>query len=136
MQNIQRHFVNMMTSPSFCLILSSFMLILFVAYARCTHNPNDIQRAGGIISMLGLFPVTRSLLRKGVSETYLSLIGIDGGEYGDLNKEKLQEQKKTEELKDVKAQRYGFWFIFIGTWIWAFGDIVYIEILKKLGVSF
>lgn len=76
--------------------------------------------------MIGLFPTTRRFLRKGVEETISDLASIDCGGFGD---EEIRKIERREIVKDVSAARWGFWFVFVGTAIWALGDVVYISIM-------
>lgn len=122
----QRFLVNLMTSPITSLVISFIFVFLCFGIAYKDKDPSYISRAGGLIAMIGLFPTTRRFLRKGVEETISDLASVDGGGIGD---EEIRKIERKEIVKDVSATRCGFWFVFIGTAIWAVGDVIYISIM-------
>ena len=124
--------VNLLTKPlvAFCL---SF-LIFSVSCAKAIHSkdPGWVASAGAMITLFGILLTTRSLLRHGtVMEAYeerkfsISSLPALGDEAG----VEEHNQKAQQKLTDVVSERYGFWFLLVGTIVWAYGDRAFSYIL-------
>jgi hypothetical protein len=121
-RRLQKILVNFMTSPLIAPIVGAILSMQCLCLATINNDSTFIARAGGLIAMIGLFPTTRRFLRKGVDATIRDLLVVDGGQ---LEDEKAQLIEYQEVIKDVNAARIGFWLMFIGTCVWAVGDLFY-----------
>ncbi|NJD38431.1 MAG: hypothetical protein FIA89_08965 [Geobacter sp.] len=125
----QRSCIAYGTSPVSCLFFGLFFFSLSVAVTYSTSNPVYVAKSGAMIILLGLFLTTRNLLRLGVEGAIQSQSVTDGGTFIPTPS---SIEEKIELEKDIKAQRWGFWYFFIGTFVWGYGDDFYSLVIKVL----
>ena len=89
-------FLKILTSPVWCLVLTSIIMLVSVYCTTKTGDSRWVSRAGAMVTLAGLLLTTRSLLRHSVSESLLSRTVIDGGSF-DPNKENEQELACTDQ---------------------------------------
>lgn len=110
------------------------LIPLLIAVASCavalslwksyyTNQWHWFGRSGAIITLMGAILATRRMIRLGVVEYHRDSKTISGGTFGESDKDRKQELANAEDLRDTKASYYGFWFVVIGTVIWAYGDL-------------
>ena len=125
--------IRSLTNPAIsgAISIAIFAVSIYFAYVKC--DSGLVASAGAMLSLFGIFLTTRVILRhKSVDDIYQSqnldirsLPSLQAeGVIDPENDKKIEKQKeeKQEKKKDIVAQKYGVWFLFIGTVIWAYGD--------------
>lgn len=79
------------------------------------------SRFGGIVTLLGGVLATRRIIRLGVDDIFEDDHTVDGGSVTPTPEE--IESGRQARL-DIVAAKLAFWFVSLGTIIWAFGDLV------------
>ena len=104
-------------NKEFLIGCSIFSTLFSVYISWKMHNWAWFGRFGSILALLGGVLATRRLIRRGVAGINYDESHINGGNLTD------EPGLGPEEIKDIEAARWGFWFIFLGTIIWGFGDL-------------
>jgi hypothetical protein len=78
-------------------------------------------RSGSILTLTGGVLAARRLIRLGVKEFFHAEHMVDGGHAAPTPDETESDR---QEYLDIQAAHIGFWFIIIGTIIWAYGDLL------------
>jgi hypothetical protein len=120
-ENMIKLLTNIFLLVAVALIWLAFSVLLSVVY----HNWLWFGRSGSILTLCGAALATRRLIRLGVAGFVRSENTIDGGlldASGKVSDETKDAER--EQLLDVRAANVGFWFIFIGTLIWGYGDLL------------
>ena len=120
--------VKTLTRPVVALCLSILVLLISCVKAVISEDPGWFASAGAMITLFGILLTTRSLLRfKSAEEAYqykepnfASLPSL-----GDEKGAEKQRDKEQQKIRDISAERCGFWFLVVGTFIWAYGDRVF-----------
>jgi hypothetical protein len=79
------------------------------------------SRFGGIITLLGGVLATRRIIRLGVDEIFEDDHTIDGGGVVPTPEDI---ESSEQARRDIVAAKLAFWFVSLGTLIWAFGDLL------------
>ena len=98
------------------------LALLVSATASClTHKWHWFGRAGAIVTMAGVLLSVRPLVRMGLPAWLQSQSIIDGGHVPPTNEEVEASQ---QEKLDAMAAQIGVVMAFVGTLIWAYGDLI------------
>ena len=109
------------TSHWFSLLWTTLIMLASIIISIFTQDPNYVARAGALVTLAGIFMTTRRLLVS--SSEKQPIIGKQISAKTPEN-ELNQEHSIHEEEEHLKAEKCGFWFLIIGTVIWAYGDLV------------
>ena len=110
--------MKIVTSHWFSLLWTTFVMLVSIVISIYTKEPMYVARAGALVTLAGIFMTTRRILVS--SSEKQSIIGRQIME--DVNDECAR--KEEEEEENLKAEKCGFWFLVIGTVIWAYGDLL------------
>ena len=112
--------MKIVTSHWFSLLWTTFVMLVSVVISIYTKEPMHVARAGALVTLAGIFMTTRRILIS--SSEKQSIIGKQITEKVD------DECTRNEEEENLKAEKCGFWFLVIGTVIWAYGDLLLVAI--------
>ncbi len=114
---MKKYLTNIQTIFTFSVVwvLGSFAVSFFA------HDWTWFGRSGAILTLSGAVLAVRPLLRMGVEEFYRDQHTIDGG-HVEPTPEEVEAERQGQ--LDVRASHIGFWFVVIGTIIWAYGDLI------------
>lgn len=98
--------------------------IIFIGLSMFFHDWTWFGRSGGVLTLIGGILAARRLIRLGVVGLIFHEEHFDGGTFGDTEKAKKEEDDKNHKRKDIRAGRFAFYLIFVGTLIWTFGDLL------------
>ncbi|MBA3692613.1 MAG: hypothetical protein H0W77_04115 [Acidobacteria bacterium] len=101
--------------------LSVIWVLVSLVISFFAYDWTWFGRSGAILTLGGAALALRPLLRMGVEEFYRDQHIIDGGHF-DPTPEEVEAERQGR--LDVRASHIGFWFVVIGTIIWAYGDLI------------
>ena len=104
------------------------MLVMAVSFlaSHYTGDPLFVARAGALVTLAGILMTTRRLLVNSAKQQ--SIIGKQLASDDELSQLDPDDARR-EEDEHLKAEKCGFWFLIIGTLIWAYGDLIFLTIL-------
>ncbi len=109
--------MKIITSHWFSLLWTAVVMFTSIFVSFYTQDAMHVARAGALVTLAGIFMTTRRLLVNSAEKQ--PIIGKQLTE-NELSKERTSD----EEEEHLKAEKCGFWFLIIGTVIWAYGDLV------------
>ena len=96
-------------------------MLVSVGLSFRTADWGWFARSGAILTLSGGLLAARALLRLGVQGLYRAQHTIDGGHFIPTPEDIA---KRNQQWLDAQSSHFGFWFIIIGTVIWAYGDLI------------
>jgi len=115
------------TSHWFSGLWTMVVMALSVMITIYTEDATHVARAGALVTLAGIFMTTRRLLVNS-AEKSLSSDALDQDPIT-LTGSVKREVDAEEEIEHLKAEKCGFWFLIVGTVIWAYGDLVITALL-------
>lgn len=112
--------MKIITSHWFSGVWTTLVMLLSMLLSFYTQDANYVARAGALVTLAGIFMTTRRLL-VGSAEKQ-SFVGKQFTSKDQKN-ELTIEQLAREEEEHLNAEKCGFWFLIVGTVIWAYGDL-------------
>ena len=108
--------MKIITSHWFSFLWTMSVMLVSIAVSIYSEDPLYVARAGALVTLAGIFMTTRRILVS--SSEKQSIIGKQTAQ-----KELNDKCVKDEEEENLKAEKCGFWFLIVGTVIWAYGDL-------------
>jgi len=108
------------TSHWFSAVWTIVVMMLSTAASIYTQDPSYVARAGALLTLAGIFMTTRRLLVQSAEKQSFDPLKH-------ASKQTLMvdlEVSEQEEIEHLKAEKCGFWFLIMGTIVWAYGDLV------------
>ena len=109
--------MKIITSHWFSFLWTMSVMLVSIAISIYSKDPLYVARAGALVTLAGIFMTTRRILVS--SSEKQSIIGKQTTQK-ELNDKSIDD----EEEENLKAEKCGFWFLIVGTIIWAYGDLV------------
>ncbi|WP_294964108.1 hypothetical protein [Sulfurimonas sp.] len=103
------------------------MLLVLLVGTWFKSNSAWMGAYGSIITMSGIFMITRGTLRKTIKQKVRDSRTVD---YGNLDSTKEEINEEREVKKDIESANFGFWLTVIGTLWWGYGSIVYDFVIR------
>ena len=113
--------MKIITSHWFSLLWTALVMLVSILISVYSQDAMYVARAGALVTLAGIFMTTRRLLVSSAEQQ--SIIGKQLSA-SSLENKVSAEQARREEKEHLDAERCGFWFLIIGTIIWAYGDLV------------
>jgi len=119
--------MKIITSHWFSLLWTALVMFVSILISIYSQDAMYVARAGALVTLAGIFMTTRRLLVSSAEKQPI----IGKQDSPDTLERKLStESASAEEEEHLKAEKCGFWFLIIGTIIWAYGDLVLSFILR------
>jgi hypothetical protein len=112
---------NLLTNIKLLIFIGISSPVILIIISIITREWHWFQRSGAIIVIAGALLSSRKIIRKSKAELFKDETVMNMGHFVPTEKEK-KEEKQIE--KDIKAFKWGPWFLMFGTIIWAFGDLI------------
>ena len=112
--------MKVITSHWFSGVWTMVSMTLSIIVSIYTEDASHVARAGALVTLAGIFMTTRRLLVKSAEKQSFDPLK-QGSKHVPLLESELLEK---EEIEHLKAEKCGFWFLIVGTLIWAYGDLV------------
>ena len=119
--------MKIVTSHWFSLLWTALVMFASILISIYSHDAMHVARAGALVTLAGIFMTTRRILVSSAEKQ--PIIGKQDPP-DTLEKELNAQITSAEEEEHLKAEKCGFWFLIIGTIIWAYGDLVLSFILS------
>ena len=108
--------MKIITSHWFSFLWTMSVMLVSIAVSIYSEDPLYVARAGALVTLAGIFMTTRRILVS--SSEKQSIIGKQTAQ------KELNDKCVKDEEENLKAEKCGFWFLIVGTIIWAYGDLV------------
>lgn len=114
------------TSHWFNMLWTTLVVIGSACISLYTQDASHLARAGALVTLAGIIMTTRRILVNSSEKQ-----GIIGKQHDSdiLKNEISQALQLAEEEQHLKAEKCGFWFLIVGTVIWAYGDLAFSALL-------
>lgn len=109
------------TSHWFSLLWTTLVMLSSILASLYSQDAMYVARAGALVTLAGIFMTTRRLLVSSAEKQ--PIIGKQLPP-NMIECELRVESSTDEEEEHLKAEKCGFWFLILGTVIWAYGDLV------------
>ena len=119
--------MKIITSHWFSLLWTALVMFVSILISIYSQDAMYVARAGALVTLAGIFMTTRRLLVSSAEKQ--PIIGKQDSP-DTLERKLTTESASAEEEEHLKAEKCGFWFLIIGTIIWAYGDLVLSSILS------
>ena len=119
--------MKIITSHWFSLLWTALVMFVSILISIYSQDAMYVARAGALVTLAGIFMTTRRLLVSSAEKQ--PIIGKQDSP-DTLERMLSTESASAEEEEHLKAEKCGFWFLIIGTIIWAYGDLVLSFILS------
>ena len=116
--------MKILTSHWFSIVWTLSVMVLSIVISIFTKDASYVARAGALVTLAGIFMTTRRLLVSSAEKQSFDFLNQDAKALPRVEHEFLEK----EEIEHLKAEKCGFWFLIIGTVIWAYGDLVLIAL--------
>ena len=120
--------MKIVTSHWFSFLWTALVMFASILISIYSQDAMYVARAGALVTLAGIFMTTRRLLVSSAEKQ--PIIGKQNSPDTLERKLSTGSASAEEEEEHLKAEKCGFWFLIIGTIIWAYGDLVLSFILS------
>ncbi len=112
---------NLLTNTNLIIIVSISWVLISLCLSFVCRNEEWFQASGGIMTIAGIFLVSRKQIRLSKEELNRDEDEVNGGHFVQTNEEKESEK---QQKKDIKSYKLSIPLMIVGTLIWAYGGII------------
>lgn len=117
--------MKVITSHWFSGVWTLLVMLLSVLVSIATKDASHVARAGALVTLAGIFMTTRRLLVNSAEQA----ASLSDSGHTKPTEPTSHAELAQQEIEHLKAEKCGFWFLIVGTVIWAYGDLAISAVL-------